>query len=147
MGIACIAFFCVPWLGKGDTYLFLIITIITGITFGADLVLPPSMQADVAEYELVRSGHDRTGLLFAFWSMFTKLALAVSILIAFPLLEVFGFSLIEMEKVNNIDALSVTYSIVPVAFKVISILIIWRHPLTRAKQVMIRNQIERLEKK
>ena len=147
MGIACIAFFCVPWLGKGDTYLFLIITIITGITFGADLVLPPSMQADVAEYELVRSGHDRTGLLFAFWSMFTKLALAVSILIAFPLLEVFGFSLIEMEKVNNIDALSVTYSIVPVAFKVISILIIWRHPLTRAKQVVIRNQIERLEKK
>jgi Na+/melibiose symporter-like transporter len=147
MVLACLAFTCVPWLETGDTYLFLVITVLTGITLGADMILPPSMQADVAEYELVRSGHDRTGLLFSFWSMFTKLALAISILIAFPLLEFFGFSLTASENVNNTNALSVIYSIVPVVLKVISIVIIWHHPLTSLKQSVIRRQLLRLEKR
>ena len=144
MGLACIAFVFVPWLEKGDILLFLIISIITGITLGADMVLPPSMQADVAEFELIRSGHDRTGLLFAFWSMFTKLALAISILIAFPLLEMFGFSLTDPENLRNTKALSVIYSMIPVVMKVISILIVWHHPLTSSKQMIIKRQITRL---
>ena len=147
MGLACVAFAFVPWLGQGDTYLFLVITLLTGITLGADMILPPSMQADVAEYELVRTGHDRTGLLFAFWSMSTKLALALSIVIAFPLLEIFGFSLNTAEHSNNIGALSVIYSIVPVVLKIISILIIWHHPLTATRQSVIKRQILRREKR
>jgi Na+/melibiose symporter-like transporter len=145
MGLACLAFSCVPWLKSGDTFAFLVITIITGMTLGADMILPPSMQADVAEYELLRTGHDRTGLLFSFWSMATKLALALSILIAFPLLEIYGFSVNGGENTNNIRALSVIYSIVPVVLKLLSILIIWHHPLTEKKQSVIKRQLLRLE--
>jgi len=147
MVLACAAFAFIPWLGHGDTFPFLVITLITGVTLGADMILPPSMQADVAEYELFRTGHDRTGLLFAFWSMATKLALALSILIAFPLLEVFGFSVSSEENSNNIRALSVIYSIVPVVLKLISILIIWHHPLTAIRQSVIKRQILRLERR
>lgn len=147
MGLSCLAFAWVPLLDNGDITAFFIITILTGITLGADMILPPSMQADIAEFELVRSGHDRTGLLFSFWSMATKLALALSILIAFPLLEVFGFSTNKPQIENNLTALSLMYSIVPVALKIISILIISRHPLNAAKQNIIRRQIIRLEKR
>ncbi len=147
MGLSCLTFAWVPLLENGDITVFFIITILTGITLGADMILPPSMQADIAEFELVRSGHDRTGLLFSFWSMATKLALALSILIAFPLLEVFGFSTNKPQIENNLTALSLMYSIVPVALKIISILIISRHPLNAAKQNIIRRQIIRLEKR
>ena len=147
MGLACLAFSMVPWLKSGDIFAFLIITIITGMTLGADMILPPSMQADVAEYELFRTGHDRTGLLFSFWSMATKLALALSILIAFPILEASGFSVSNGEGSNNIKALAVIYSIIPVVLKLISILVIWHHPLTADKQQIIKHGLLRLEKR
>ena len=82
-----------------------------------------------------------------FWSMSTKLALALSIIIAFPLLEIFGFSLNTAENSNNVGALSVIYSIVPVVLKIISILIIWHHPLTATRQSVIKRQILRREKR
>jgi Na+/melibiose symporter-like transporter len=147
MVLACLSFSFVPWLHAGDLIPFLIIIILTGITLGADLVIPPSMQADVAEYELLRSRHDRTGLLFAFWGMATKLALALSILIAFPLLEFFGFSLNQTENNNNLIALSVIYSSVPVVLKILTICVIWNYPLNEYRQSIIRRKITNLNKR
>ena len=51
---------------------------------GADLVLPPALQADVVDFDRLRSGQARAGLFFALWSMSTKLALALAVGITFP---------------------------------------------------------------
>ena len=83
------------------------------------------MQADVAEYEYYRSRHDCTSLLFAFWSMSTKLALALSVLIAFPLLEILNFTPDLSDNKNNLLALAVIYAAVPIVCKIITILIIF----------------------
>ena len=145
MSLACIAFAFVPWVSKGDLYGFFLITLVTGLTLGADMILPPSMQADVAEFELARTGHDRTGLLFSFWSMITKLALALSILITFPLLDALGFQMTSLPEENNLTALAVIYSLVPVVLKLVAMLIIWKHPLNAEKQKEIRAKIRESE--
>jgi glycoside/pentoside/hexuronide:cation symporter, GPH family len=146
MIVACCAFSIVPFLGAGDIGLFVFITIVTGLTLGADLAIPPSLQADVSEYEYFRSRRDRTGLLFALWSMATKMALAVSVLIAFPLLEFLGFSTESTSSENNTMALGVIYSMAPIVLKILAICIIWRHPLTQDKLSVIQRKIARLEK-
>lgn len=147
MSAACLSFFFVPFLDTGDVLLFFIITILTGITLGADLVIPPSMQADVAEYEYYRSRHDCTSLLFAFWSMSTKLALALSVLIAFPLLEILNFTPDLSDNKNNLLALAVIYAAVPIVFKIITIFIISHYPLSQHRQLVIRRRLETLEKR
>ena len=145
MTLACISFAFVPLLGSGDIIQFFIITIITGITLGADLIIPPSMQADVAEFEYFRSRHDRTSLLFACWSMATKFALALSVLIAFMLLEAFDFTPSLLDTRSNIVALAVIYAALPIVFKLCSILIISFYPLTVHRQSLIRRRLVSLE--
>ena len=145
MTLACISFAFVPLLGSGDIIQFFFITIITGITLGADLIIPPSMQADVAEFEYFRSRHDRTSLLFACWSMATKFALALSVLIAFLLLEAFGFTPSLLDAKSNIVALAVIYAALPIVFKLSSILIISLYPLTLHRQSLVRRRLVSLE--
>ena len=88
---ACLWFAMVPLLGPGDFWPFLAICVLTGMALGADLVLPASMQADVIDADTVETGERRAGLFFALWGMATKLALALAVGLAFPILSFAGF--------------------------------------------------------
>ena len=143
MILACCAFALVPMLENGDIVAFACICALTGIALGADMALPPAIQADVAEYEYFRSGHEATGTLFAIWSMVTKLSFALSVLIAFPMLDVLGFDPLSSPKDNNLVALAMIYAVVPIVLKVGAIKLLWRYPLTAEKQAVIRRHIEK----
>ncbi len=140
MIIAVIGFSFVPFLGQGDFIYFLIITILTGLTLGADLAIPPSMQADVAEYGIIKNGNDNTVIMFAIWSAITKIAFALSVLIAFLSLEIIGFELTDKEYYSA-NPLSLIYGVSPVVFKIVSIWIIAKNPLTYEYLSKIRNNI------
>lgn len=137
MLIASAAFAVVPLLGPDDAFLFLLVCIATGATLGADLALPPSMQADVVDYDRMKSGRDRTGMYFALWSVATKMALALSVGIAFPVLDLAGFDP-TAEQPEAIWALVVIYALVPVVLKVIAVAVVLTFPLGRAKHATIR---------
>lgn len=143
MILACGAFALVPMLGKDDIVAFACICALTGLALGADMALPPAIQADVAEYEYFRSGHEATGTLFAIWSMITKLSFALSVLIAFPILDALGFDPQLSPKDNNLLALAMIYAVVPIVLKAGSISLLWRYPLTARKQAVIRRHIEK----
>lgn len=147
MVLACAAFAFVPILGAGDVALFSVVCVVTGVALGADMALPPAIQADVAEYDYFRSGRDAAGSLFAVWSMVVKLAFALSVVIAFPTLDALGFDPDLPAEENNLLALVVIYSAVPIVFKAGAILLLWRYPLTARKQAIIRRRIVSLEQR
>lgn len=70
--------------------LFYWICALSGMSLSADMALPASLQADVMEADRNRHGKHRTGTAFALWSMATKLALAVAIVIGFVSLGLNG---------------------------------------------------------
>ena len=147
MVLACIAFAFVPALGAGDIALFSVICVVTGIALGADMALPPAIQADVAEYDYFRNGRDASGSLFSVWSMVVKLAFALSVVIAFPTLDALGFDPELPPEKNNLLALAVIYSVIPIVFKICAIFLIWRYPLTARKQSIVRRRIADLERR
>lgn len=139
---ACAVFPLVPWLiGPGDIVPFVVITVLTGVSLGADLALPASMQADVVDLDTADCGEERTGLYFALWSLATKLALALAAL-AFPALLAAGFDpRADSHTPEGLFALSVAYSLVPVGFKLIAIALMWHFPLDEARQTAARARI------
>lgn len=139
---ACAAFIWVPMVEAGAFGGFFVICIITGMALGADLALPPAMQADVVDYDTLREGHQRAGLFFAFWSMATKLALAVAVGIAFPLLDLFGFDPNAAANTRGLGALVVIYAIVPTVLKLCAVAMIWGHPLTAQRHRAIRRRLD-----
>jgi len=71
------------WLDSNTAVWFVAVCLASGATLGADLALPPSIQADVLSDDRMRSGRRRTATAFGCWSMATKLALALAVAVGF----------------------------------------------------------------
>ncbi len=123
-----------PFLGAGDLVAFTIICGLSGLSLGADMALPASIQADVVDLDSEESGQQRTGLFFALWSMATKLSLALAIGIAFPLLDAIGFEAGGENEPSALIGLAVLYGLLPVAIKLLATALVWRFPIDAAEQ-------------
>lgn len=138
------AVFCfVPFLGPGDFVPYLLICLFSGIGLGADLVLPTAMQADVVDVDAAETGNRRTGVYFALWGMATKLALALAVGIAFPLLDLVGFKAGGGNEPDAILALALLYGGFPVVFKLVATALVWRFPLDEAAQAKLKSRTMR----
>ncbi len=135
---ASLMFVWVPFLGEGDIWPFVLICCLSGLSLGADMALPASIQADVVDLDWLESGQQRTGLFFAAWSMATKLSLAFAIVICFPTLDVIGFSAGGDNSDGALFGLAALYGLLPVIIKLGASILIWNFPIGAAEQADIR---------
>ncbi len=132
MAMATLGFWPAVLLGDGDLGWFIAICVVTGLPLGAELVMPPSMQADVVERDARETGARRTATMFGIWGIATKVPLAVGVGIAFPLLALAGFdAAAESNPAASLFVLAALYGLLPVAFKLVAIAVIWRFPEER----------------
>lgn len=149
MALACGAFAFTPFVvGPGDVVPFLIISVVSGMGVGADLVLPASIQADVVDADTQASGEQRTGLFFALWGIATKLAFALAA-VSLPVLHMAGFRAdgigadgLSTNTPDALFALTMLYAAVPIAIKLIAMAMMWNFPLDMEKQRAIRAELE-----
>tara|TARA_Y100001970_G_C13744648_1_gene607963 strand:- start:135 stop:611 length:477 start_codon:yes stop_codon:yes gene_type:complete len=133
MIVACVSFLAVPFLESGDVAVFAVICIVSGFCLGADLSLPPSMQADIVARDTADTGAERAGLFFGLWNLATKLSLALAVGMAFPLLEWSGFETDGEKTASGLLMLSILYGGLPIVLKLSAIALIWRHHASGAE--------------
>ncbi len=131
MIFACLVFAFVPFLSAGDSFFYLLVCILTGLAFGADLALPPSMQADVIDVDRANTKTDRAGLYFALWGMATKLSLAIA--------TALGFLALDLTHQNPFVLISL-YALIPIVFKLAAIWLMWNYALDESSLRKIQNQ-------
>ncbi len=142
MAIAAGTFWTAMLLGPGDVYAFLALCIVTGVPLGAELALPPSMQADVVDLDTLRTGRRRAGVFFAAWGVATKVPLALAVGIAFPILGLAGFDQGDgAQPAGALLTLAGLYSLGPVVIKLTAIWILRGYPIDAAEQERIRTEI------
>ncbi len=134
----CAAFLPVLALGPGDWTTFLLVCLATGAGLGADLALPPSMQADVIDLDTLNHGEARAGLFFAAWTMAQKAGAALSAGLAFGLLDLAGFLTEGPNGAPQIGAMVGLYCLLPVALKLGAIALVWNFPIDSNEQARIR---------
>lgn len=146
---AAAVFMWVPFLGEGDVRPFLLICLLSGLSLGIDIALPAAIQADLVDRDTAEGGGQRTGLYFGLWSMATKLALALAVGLAFPLLALAGFDATGLGHDHahghghhahehghdhgdgGLLALALLYGAAPVPFKLAAVWLMWRFPVDR----------------
>ena len=116
MILASSAFIFVLFLGSGDILAFGVISFISGLSLGADMALPSSIQADIVQ-KLQSQKASYAGILFGFWAMLTKLALALAVGIGFVILGLVGFDP-DAPTSLALSTLSLLYGGVPVVVKI-----------------------------
>lgn len=122
---AILFFSFVPFLGAGDFNYFLIITIFSGMSLGADMALPASMQADVAQNSS-SSSEKLGGTLFGFFAMLTKLSLAFGVGVSFAILGLFDFTPTNPNE-SSLFVLSLLYGTLPVVLKLLAIALLFKY--------------------
>ncbi|UTW54355.1 MFS transporter [Kordiimonas sp. SCSIO 12610] len=132
--IVCLGFPVAAFLPSGAVYAFYIVCIITGFALAAELVLAPSILADLTHLSRIQTGYDRTGIHFACWGVVSKLALAFAVLFAFGFLEL---AEIIFENSAYAFAVAILYAGLPVIFKIPTILLLKRFPFTDAERDLI----------
>lgn len=119
MLLSIVAFAGTSLLGHGDLWPFAIICIASGLSLGADLVLPAAIAADLGE----RQG--QTGACFGVWNFVAKLNLALAAGLALPLLGQLGY-IPAQPGGQGLAALSFAYALLPLAFKALAATLLWR---------------------
>jgi GPH family glycoside/pentoside/hexuronide:cation symporter len=112
---ASLAFIFVLFLGSGDVLAFGIISVVSGLSLGADMALPSSIQADIVQ-KVQSKQRSYAGILFAFWAMLTKLALALAVGIGFVILGLVDFDPNDPTPLA-LGTLALLYGGVPVVIK------------------------------
>lgn len=142
MIITCPAFAIAAFLGEGQVAWFAFVCIATGLCLGADLALPPAIQADVADWDRLRFKRNRTAALFSLWNMASKLALAAAAGLTFPLLGSLGLQGPEPTPIA-LTWLAISYALVPCALKASAIWMMVDLPLTPRRQAAISSRLQR----
>tara|TARA_Y100001935_G_scaffold255360_1_gene267917 strand:- start:1436 stop:2743 length:1308 start_codon:yes stop_codon:yes gene_type:complete len=109
--VAVISFFPVIFIEEGQIWQFALVCIFTGATLGADIALPAALQARIAAKETRDFGFPREGASFGLWGLAGKLALACSVGLIFPILELFP------SEENRAAALPWMYAFIPMLIK------------------------------
>lgn len=130
MLIAVAAFVWAFALGPGDVVAFAIVCVMSGVAYGAELALPPSILADLVD----RGGNARgaNGAYFGLWQMIEKLNLAAAAGIALPMLAFLGYQ--PGSSGQALLALSATYALVPCAIKLLGGALLWIAPIDRRQE-------------
>lgn len=118
MLLASMAFIFVLFLESGDLMLFALISFVSGLSLGADMALPSSIQADMVQ-NIEDHNASYAGILFGIWAMLTKFALALAVGIGFVVLGAVGFDPNAPTQLA-LNTLTLLYGGLPVMFKILS---------------------------
>lgn len=132
-----------PLVGHGDIELYITLIIFRGSSLAAIIFLSSALAADVIDHDTAASGRQRTGFYFSLWGMAIKLAIGLGVYLATTLTSYFGFDPTATHHSTETEyALMRIYGWLPCAFMLLAVPILWRYPLTEAKQQALRADIE-----
>ena len=148
MIFAAIVFCPAPFLPEGSAWAFGVVCVLSGLALGADISLPPSIQADVIDVDTARTGEQRSGVYFSLWSLATKMSLALAVAAVFNALGWFGFDARTPENSTaaGLTALGFLYGWGPIMLKLPSLALMWNFPLGRNEVERLREQIDSVKR-
>ncbi|MBF6631828.1 MAG: MFS transporter [Comamonas sp.] len=120
-----LAIVCFAWtsaLGTGQVHAFAFICALTGIALGADLALPGALLARLIAQHGAQGSHDGTYL--GWWSLATKLNLALAAGAALPLLQWLGYAPGSRNELALVH-LAWAYALVPCLLKLLAAFLLY----------------------
>ena len=128
--LSALFFIFVLFLSEGDIQFFIIISCITGFCLGADLIIPPSIQADVSDIHLNKFKEDISGILFSLITFLNKLSFALASLFVFTILGFLNFEANEEINLETKFFIIYSYALIPIVLKFFSSFILMSFKIT-----------------
>ncbi len=135
------ALFCLGFLSEGDNMLVYAVACVAGLAVGGLDVLFPSMQADVIDYDELRSDERKEGVYFAAWAFAAKSATGISAALAGFALGATGYAVGGEQPESVRFAIRAMMSGIPLVTYGAGSLLFMRFALTRKAHDEIRVEL------
>jgi len=137
-------FALLPLAQAGGYWANMVLFAALGAAFSAPYTLGQSIAADVVDLDSLKTHEPRAGLLISFFGLAIKGGDALGAGFALMLVGYLGFdSSVAAKTPEAINALTIVFSALPIAFYVPAILLLWSFPITPDVQRRIRRLVER----
>ena len=133
-------FLLVFFLEDGNFLFFIIISCITGFCLGADLIIPPSIQADITDWHRSKFGEDISGVLFSIITFLNKFAFAVVSIFVFGIMGVLDFDTDGEINTNVSLFIIISYALAPILLKLLAAYLLVNFKLKE-------NELQKIQKK
>lgn len=131
------------FLGAGDWIIFLLLATVQGLTQASGNLILRAMLADVADEHRLRTGNDRTAMLFSVFSVSGKAGSALPLGVALPIIAWFGF---DPAAANNPDtglrALAMVFGLGPFLAHLFAAWLMRGFDIDEVRQAQIRRELE-----
>ncbi|MBX3705355.1 MAG: MFS transporter [Pseudomonadales bacterium] len=112
---------------------------------GAGSIVPPSILADVIDYDIMKTGTNRAGSYLSLTTLLFKLNIAIGSALAFYLIALFGYEVGAAEQTaSGALGMIITAQLIPAACFLITGIAIWFFPIGERRAGIIRRRIESL---
>jgi GPH family glycoside/pentoside/hexuronide:cation symporter len=138
-GAAVILTFLLPHHSTGLIYL---ISILAGFGFSAQWIFPWAMVADVADYDQVESGQQRSGMYFGVWGLATKISEALALAAVGWILTGFGYVPNVEQTPHALFGIRLFFGLIPAVFIFISLPFLFKYPITRRSHALVRARLD-----
>ena len=133
-------FLLVFFLEDGNFVFFIIISCITGFCLGADLIIPPSIQADITDWHRSKFGEDISGVLFSIITFLNKFAFAAVSIFVFGIMGVLDFDTDGEINTNVRLFIIISYALAPILLKLLAAYLLVNFKLKE-------NELQKIQKK
>jgi glycoside/pentoside/hexuronide:cation symporter, GPH family len=118
-----------------------------GLPYSASSVLVRAMLGDIRDEERLRTGEDRTGLLFAISAGNVKIANAIAVGATFPILQLLGFNPTAgvANSARALAGLAALFGVGPGLLGLLASALILRYPLTAGRHAEIRRRLDEID--
>ncbi len=138
--LSAMFFLLVFFLENGNFLFFIIISCITGFCLGADLIIPPSIQADITDWHRSKFSEDISGVLFSIITFLNKFAFAVVSIFVFGIMGVLDFDTDGEINANVRLFIIISYALAPILLKLLAAYLLINFKLKE-------NELQKIQKK
>ena len=126
--------------GKWQFFIFYNNFLHNWILSGADLIIPPSIQADITDWHRSKFGEDISGVLFSIITFLNKFAFAVVSIFVFGIMGALDFDTDGEINANVRLFIIISYALAPILLKLLAAYLLINFKLKE-------NELQKIQKK
>jgi len=142
MAIGALAVILTFFLPHQSTGLIYLISVLAGFGFGAQWIFPWAMVADVADYDRLETGQQRSGMYYGVWGLATKLSEALALAAVGWILTGFGYVPNVEQTPEALLGIRLFFGLIPALIIFVSLPLLFRYPITRKSHAEVREKLE-----
>ena len=146
MAVGALAVMLTFFLPHASTPLIYLVSVLAGFGFSAQWIFPWAMVADVADYDRVETGQQRSGMYYGVWGLATKISEALALATVGWILTGFGYVPNVEQTLHALLGIRLFFGLVPAACILVAVPFLFKYPITRKSHAEVRQKLEAMDK-